>query len=225
MKDKIEKLRKAAEAVKLERQAINQAIKEQESWKAKYNKSEAVNEIADVERKIQALKANAGAKNQANYEALSLLAREITDTAKANASKPIDLNDAKLTNALQLLSLGKFDYTQATGLASQFIGNRPALDLLRRTMQEKGINSGIDNMVYDPGAYDEALKEHLYNIFWQDGTPGGLINLLGKIAKFEGLEIEGLDSSYIVDAARKGAGLLPKEDSGDEQTQSPTDKK
>ena len=207
MKDKIEKLRKAAEAVKLERQAINQAIKEQASWKAKYNKSEAVNEIADVERKIQALKANAGAKNQANYEALSLLAREITDTAKANASKPIDLNDAKLTNALQLLSLGKFDYTQATGLASQFIGNQPALDLLRRTMQEKGISSGIDNMVYDAGAYDEALKEHIYNIVWQDGTPGGLINLLGKVAKFEGIEFEGLDSSYIGDAARKGAGL------------------
>jgi hypothetical protein len=207
MKDKIEKLRKAAEAVKLERQAINQAIKEQESWKAKYNKSEAVNETADVERKIQALKANAGAKNQANYEALSLLAREITDVAKANASKPIDLNDAKLTNALQLLSLGKFDYTQATGLASQFIGNQPALDLLRRTMQEKGISSGIDNMVYDAGAYDEALKEHIYNIVWQDGTPGGLINLLGKVAKFEGIEFEGLDPSYITDAARKSAGL------------------
>ena len=217
MKAKFEAMRKRVDSIRPERMAIDQAIAEQQNLKKHYDPIAGKSDIAFIDQKIADIKANAYGKTNGHYEALNLMNIELGQMLSEKSMQPLDLNDPKLTAALQLISLGKLDYTQANGIAQQFIGNQTALKLLQRTFQEKGITSGIEKLVYDPQAYQDAIREHIYNATHQGGTSGGLINILAKLAKLEGIELEGLDPAFIGDAARKSAGLAPKNDAPDKK--------
>ena len=211
MNDKYEKLFKLLAAVRPERQTRNGQLAEQENLLKKYNKnpSDFAREIQMTQQQISHLKNDANARNNQLRAEIMDLSRGIADELAAKANTSLDLTDVKFINALQLANLVNLDYRQATSLAEQFRGNQAAIRLLKSKFDERKITSGIDELMYDPAKVMDTIESHVINITGLNKPAEGLMRYIGKLAKYEGIDLPEVGGDDIWDGARAGAGLEP----------------
>jgi len=207
MKSKIKELRTYLDGVKSYRQTITQLLDEQQKWRDKYDKEKAKDEVANIDRKIEKIKSDERGMKQIQNAKLWEMGNTLVSMAEEKAKKPIDLSDTRLQSALQHIALGKMDYKRASDIALQFVGNQPALRMLKDTFEEKDIKSNIDKLVYAPSDFSSGMRDYAYNVIWQNGNISDFLRFVGKLAKYEGIEFDEVGNDDLVADMRTGAGL------------------
>ncbi len=209
MKVKFPNLYKALGEIKTSRDAYKAARAEQEVWLDRYSKykGDFATEIQHAKDKIAKLEDQERNAKQANIEKLLAANHELAVMAGERAKQPINYADPNLIGLLQAANLGTMSYERATSAAEQYRGNQNVLKLLQDTFAKKNIASGIDQLVYDPGQYEKAMSDQIYSAVWHDNHPAGAMQLLGKWAKLEGVDLPDVGDAGMMEAAYRGAGL------------------
>ncbi len=196
------------------RQKAEAVISEQRGWLDKYlkNPGDWKAEITKAQERIAQIEGDLRVQREKDYEKLLELGTELVAVAVEKANAPLDVTDEKLQGALTIATNSKLDYELASGIASQFAGNGPALRVLRKTFEGKGIHSNIDTLIYSPDGLPEKMREYAYHVIWQNGAPESFLNFMEKnFARFEGLataeDKTEASLSLAVEAARSAAGL------------------
>lgn len=210
MKTQFDALKKLLDETAKAKEATKRTIAELEAsrkdYSDDYNREFITPRIAKAKTTLQA-------SMNASLEKVLQYIGELSTLASEKANQPLDLGDARLGNALRIIELAgdKLSHAQARQINAAFVGNRPALDILKTAYQAKGVKSDGDmqNMVYSHEVMARNLTEKAYNAL---GGGQASLNSLGreisKYATLEGLDFQGeIEPGGDVFAMRKAAGL------------------
>ncbi len=131
-------------------------------------------------------------------------------------NEPLDLNDTKLSAALNLIALAgpKLDHAELAGIIDQFIGDPAALKTLRAVfdnLDNKSASELVSEHLYSPNDVLTSLKDQSDYAFRQGGSLNGFATAVNKIVTKEGMTFpkDGgmIDQDGVIASARTAAGL------------------
>ncbi|MHB1155186.1 MAG: hypothetical protein ACYC00_23040 [Eubacteriales bacterium] len=145
-----------------------------------------------IEREQAKFEGEKRIQNQLAYEKALELIDKLIETMQARQDEPVDLADANLTNALNILNLAgsKLDIGELIKLVDQFTGNPAALKTLKSVFENQDLSFGVklvDDRLYEPAFIEQVFKENAFYAFLQAGSLNSFATVINKIAQKEGL--------------------------------------
>lgn len=176
---------------------LNEQVKihnEQRSRLKTFQEKRASGDYSDeyIEREQAKFEGEKRIQNQLAYEKALELIDKLIETMQARQDEPVDLADANLTNALNILNLAgsKLDIGELIKLVDQFTGNPAALKTLKSVFENQDLSFGVklvDDRLYEPAFIEQGFKENAFYTFMQAGSLNSFATVINKIAQKEGL--------------------------------------
>lgn len=176
---------------------LNEQVKihnEQRSRLKTFQEKRASGDYSDeyIEREQAKFEGEKRIQNQLAYEKALELIDKLIETMQARQDEPVDLADANLTNALNILNLAgsKLDIGELIKLVDQFTGNPAALKTLKSVFENQDLSFGVklvDDRLYEPAFIEQVFKENAFYTFLQAGSLNSFATVINKIAQKEGL--------------------------------------
>ncbi|MGA2505106.1 MAG: hypothetical protein ABSG01_13530 [Anaerolineales bacterium] len=198
-------LRKMAQARIDSRQAVAKLEASGKDYNAEYVKNFIVPKIEQAKDAFAAL-------SQTSEEKVALLLADLQQLATEKQAK-LDLSNPAWANALALIQLSGKDIDADTvrKINAQFANDQPALRALKQIYKNAGVlyDGGISDMLYEPEATFENLRNWEYHAFHeQGGSLNEFANAIRQVASKEGIDFpEQVDSVGADNAMRMAAGL------------------
>jgi hypothetical protein len=148
-------------------------------------------------------------------EKVSKLTEDFINFYEGVLSKPLDVEDPKLANAISLIQTGVLDWDNAKKLNENFKGDQVSLKMLKKAYESsKTPTGGIDKMImpHSVNSVGEAIRNAAYYVIHQGGYPNHFSGLIDQLTGWLG--VDGLETKIrpdpFTDNARSAAGLPEK---------------